>query len=180
MRHDVQDAITNYNSSDEGGAASVTSARVFYYYQNQSYDQAYFEIPANVQCVATGVYQWGFSLTAIFIFAILNALWLIGIYGVWIHMNRKGELCRKGRRLGKYRAALDVEESINWDLGKNICAYSEKELDRELAKLGGIKYYVMHSDGDAPSHIGISSRRDRGPVSLKFGELYGHTKTRTS
>jgi len=42
----------------------------------------------------------------------LNGLWTIGTYGVWIHMNRKSELCQKGRRLGKYRAAVDLVESI--------------------------------------------------------------------
>jgi len=93
-------------------------------------------------------------------------------------MNRKSALCQKGRRLGKYRAAIDLVESINQDLGKDICAYSEQELKDELKKQGGISYYVEHRDGDVPSHIGITSSKDRGLVRLRFGILYGHLRGR--
>jgi hypothetical protein len=44
-------------------------------------------------------------------------------------MNRKSELCQKGRQLGKYRAVVDLAEAIRYDLGNDICAYSEKELE---------------------------------------------------
>jgi hypothetical protein len=88
-------------------------------------------------------------------------------------MNRKSELCQKGRRLGKYRASVDLVESICQDLGNDICAYSEKELTEKLEKQGGIKYYVEQGEGDDISHIGITSCRGRGPVSLRFGEPYG-------
>jgi hypothetical protein len=148
-------------------------ANVFYYYQNQTYNDAYFGVASNIQCIATGVYQWGFSFVVTSCFMILNGLWFIGTYGVWIHMNRKSALCQKGRRLGKYRAAIDLVESINQDLGKGICAYSERELRDELNKQGGIKYYVECGDGDDPSHIGITSNRDTGPVKLRFGVPYG-------
>lgn len=56
----------------------------------------------------------------------------MGTYGVWVHMNRKDELCRKHRSLGKYRAAVDMVEAITADLGRDICAYSDYELVREL------------------------------------------------
>ena len=91
-------------------------------------------------------------------------------------MNRKSELCRKGRSLGQFRAAVDMVESIHRDLGPEICAYSDQELKEELEKQGGIKYYVHHGEGVAPSHIGITSSMDRGPVSLRFGESYGKTE----
>ena len=88
-------------------------------------------------------------------------------------MNRKSELCRKGRSLGQFRAAVDMVESIHRDLGSEICAYSDRELKVELEKQRGIKYYVHRGEGATPSHIGITSRIDRGPVSLRFGESYG-------
>lgn len=175
--HDAIYTIATYNTSIENGATIDTPASIFYYYRNQTYAQSYFEEPDNVQCVAIGVYQWGFSITSTLIFTVINGVWLIGAYGVWMHMNRKSELCRKGRRLGKYRAALDLVESINYDLGRNTCAYSEKELAKELENMEGIQYYVRHGDGDTPSHIGISSGREHGPVVLRFGELYGRTNT---
>ena len=91
-------------------------------------------------------------------------------------MNRKSELCRKGRRLGTYRAAVDMVESISRDLGKDICAYSEQELKDALKKQKGIKYYLTLGDKDAPSHIGITSRNTIRPMTLRFGELYGQTR----
>jgi hypothetical protein len=175
--HDVQKPIYSYNSSQEANATYTILAYVFYYYQNQTYSQQYFQDPDNVQCVATGVYQWGFSIIPTLVFAVLNCVWIIVTYGVWVHMNRKSELYGKGRRLGKYRAAIDVVDSIQQDLGRDTCAYSEKELKDKLAEVEGIKYYVEHSDGDAPSHIGISSSMDGGPVKLRFGELYGRETT---
>jgi hypothetical protein len=165
-------ANVDYNTTYSDGL-STTVCEVFYYYQNQTYPELYFTDPDNVQCVATGVYQWGFSINITFAFMFLNGFWIIGTYGVWIHMNRKSELCRKGRSLGKYRAAVDLVESIHRDLGNDICAYSEKELSEELEKQGGIKYYVEEREGDAASHIGITSSRDRGQVRLRFGEPYG-------
>jgi hypothetical protein len=163
-------AYIDYNRT----AINDEYAEVFYYYGNQKYSQDYFQNATNVQCVATGVYQWGFASLATGLFAILNSIWSIGTYGVWIHMNRKSALCKKGRRLGTHRAAIDMVESIYQDLGKNICAYSEQELKEELKRKGGIKYYVEHGEGDTPSHIGITSSKDKAPVSLRFGELYGH------
>ncbi|KUJ15194.1 uncharacterized protein LY89DRAFT_783392 [Mollisia scopiformis] len=151
-----------------------------YIFQNQSYNpQMWFNIPENVQCVATGVYQWGFSSSIVFAFTIINFLWFLGTYAVWTLMNRKSELCRKGRRLGQYRAMLDVVECIQEDLGMNICAYSEQELQEELKKKGGIKYYVEYG-GDDSSHIGITSAKDKDPLRPRFGETYGQLRIRKS
>jgi hypothetical protein len=169
-------ASIQYNST----ATNEGFVEVYYYYGNRSYGWDYFEDTDNVQCVATGVYQWGFASQGTGAFAILSGLWAIGTFGVWIHMNRKSVLCQKGRRLGTYRAAIDMVESIHQDLGKNICAYSEQELKEELKRKAGIKYYVEHGECDTPSHIGITSSKDKGPVSLKFGVLYGHLRGRES
>jgi hypothetical protein len=170
-RKDANENV-DYNNTYTDADVYWTVAEVFYYYQNQTYPELYLINPDNVQCVANGVYQWGFSTNIIFVFMTLNGLWTIGTYGVWIHMNRKSELCQKGRRLGKYRATVDLVESICQDLGNDICAYSEKELTEKLEKQGGIKYYVEQGEGDGISHIGITSCRGRGPVSLRFGEPY--------
>lgn len=75
---------------------------------------------------------------------------------------------------------MDMVESIQEDLGKNTCAYSEEELQAELKKQGGIKYYVEHGTDDAPSHIGITSSRDKGKVSIRYGEAYGHHRAKSS
>ncbi|CZR50152.1 uncharacterized protein PAC_00024 [Phialocephala subalpina] len=155
-----------------------TSPLAVYWYQSDAYQESYFADGGNVQCVATGVYQWGFSHSITSFFVLFNTIWCAGTYALWIYVNWRSELCRKGRTLGQYRAAIDLVESMHQDLGKDICAYSEQELKDELKKKGGIKYYVEEGDGDATSHIGITSRKESGPVHLKFGELYGCSRKR--
>jgi hypothetical protein len=150
-----------------------TPCYAFYYYRNQSYDYNYFQIPENVQCVATSKYQWGFSTGVFLVFIVLNAAWVIGTYGVWIHMNRKSEFSRKQRSLGKYRAAVDMVEAITADLGNNICAYSDHELERVLRRGPGIKYTVTYGKGNELPHIGLSSEHNGEKLRLNFDELYG-------
>ena len=163
----------NYNpSSPYGDAIADTPAYPFYYFRNQSYDFDYFQNPGHVQCVSNGSYQWGFSSVATLAFLVLNSLWIIGTYGVWVHLNRKSLFLRT-RHLGRYRAAVDMVEAIREDLGHNTCAYTDEELDRELKKQPGVKYYVDYGEGEAPAHIGLTSRPDKGMAKLNFGELYG-------
>jgi hypothetical protein len=90
---------------------------------------------------------------------------------VWVHMNRKSELCQKGRQLGKYRAVVDLAEAIRYDLGNDICAYSEKELESELAKFSGVKSGVSYRDNIC--HIGLSSKEDSEALKLRYGDVYG-------
>lgn len=95
-------------------------------------------------------------------------------------MNRKSDLCRKHRSLGKYRAAVDMVEAIHDSLGRDICAYSDRELERELSRGPGIQYSVTQQKGNAMSHIGLSSVHDREKFRLDFGELYGRTSKKDS
>jgi hypothetical protein len=77
-----------------------TAATPFYHYHNETYRVDHFSIPSNLQCVANGSYQWVFSSGAILFFVAVNSLWIIGTYGIWVHLNRKSLLCRI-RSLGK-------------------------------------------------------------------------------
>ena len=46
---------------------------------------------------------------------------------------------RKGRRMGTYRAVADVAEAMQEDLGEQICAYLEKELESAARRSGPLK-----------------------------------------
>ena len=89
---------------------------------------------------------------------------------MWIHINRKSELCPK---LGNYRAAVDMVEATAADLGTDICAYSYHELERNLTHRPGIKYDIMHGKRSGLAHIGLSSEDDGQKMRPNFGELYG-------
>ena len=143
----------------------------FWYFDNEQYTWGDFQIDSDVQCIPSGKFQWGFSSEACLVFFCLNVLWATGTFSVWVHMNRKSELCQKGRQLGKYRAVVDLAEAIRYDLGNDICAYSEKELESELAKFSGVKYGVSYRDSIC--HIGLSSKEDSEALKLKYGDVYG-------
>jgi hypothetical protein len=143
----------------------------FWYFDNEQYTWRDFQIASDVQCIPSGKFQWGFSSEVCLVFFCLNVLRAMGIFSVWVHMNRKSELCQKGRQLGKYRVVVDLAEAIRYDLGNDICAYSEKELDSELAKVLGVKYGVSYRDSIC--HIGLSSKEDSEALKLRYGDVYG-------
>jgi hypothetical protein len=143
----------------------------FWYFNNEQYTWRDFQVPSGVQCIPSGKFQWGFSSEVCLVFFGLNVLWDIGTFSVWVYMNRKSEMCQKGRQLGKYRAVVDLAEAIRHDLGNDICAYSEKELDNELAKSSGVKYGVSYRDSIC--HIGLSLKEDSVAFKLRYGDVYG-------
>ena len=49
------------------------------------------------------------------------------------------------RMLGHYRAALDLSEAIHEELGQNLNAYSNKEIEKELEKRQPIRYEIKKS-----------------------------------
>lgn len=94
-------------------------------------------------------------------------------------MNRKSELCRKGRALGKYRAVVDMAEAIENSLGKEICAYSEEDISAELGARRGVRYVVEEraERGVGVGHVGLSEKGDGERVRMKFREPYGRRRT---
>lgn len=94
-------------------------------------------------------------------------------------MNRKSELCKKGRSLGKYRAVVDMAEAIENSLGKDICAYSEEEIADELGTRRGVRYVVEEraESSVGVGHVGLSEKGDGGIVRMRFGEPYGRRRT---
>lgn len=147
-------------------------ASMFYIFRNETYYGNYTLSSSNVQCIANGAYQWGFSTNITIAFIAINAFWIAGTYAIWLYVNRKSEFCRKGRHLGKYRAALDLVEAVTHDLGTELGAYSEKDLEQELSTRAGLRYIVRDGEGKNPSHISLSSEGNNERVKLHFGEKY--------
>jgi len=140
-----------------------------YNFENETYFLDKLKRQENVQCIASGRYQWGFSIGATMWFLLINSLWAISTYVVWIITSQNSAFGRV-RKLGKYRAALDLSEAILEDLGRDVCAYTDDELESELKKVKGIKYNIV--EGERGASIGLSSR-DEGPVRFRFGQVYG-------
>ena len=147
----------------------------------QSYDawslndntQFYTENPVNIVCRADQhLYHWGFSAEWVLVVACVNSFWLFGLWILWLDADTQSQFCKKGRRMGIYRAIADIAEVMREDLGPNLCAYSEAELTAAVRKQRPIKYYVSDGDANGVAHIGLSSRPS-GKVKLSWDQEYG-------
>lgn len=116
--------------------------------------------------------QWGFSFEWLFVATIVNTCWLLGLWILWLDCDVNGEFCKKGRRLGMWRAIADLSEAMREELGPNICAYTEEELAEALKHRPPIKYYATHGTADKPGHIGLTSHTQR-KFSLRWDREYG-------
>ena len=112
----------------------------------------------------SAVYQWGYSLLVIYFMSFhgktlrsrsagshskvtSTGLWVMGTYITWLHTQRlrNGQLNRCGRGFGPYRAMIDLAGAIHEELGSSIGAYSDKEIEKELAKRSPVKYVMRQS-----------------------------------
>ena len=133
----------------------------------------YTENPDNIICRADQhTYHWGFSAEWLLVVACVNSFWLFGLWILWLDADTQSQLCKKGRRMGIYRAIADISEVMREDLGPNLCAYSEAELTAAVRKQRPIKYYVSDENADGVAHIGLSSRPS-GKVKLSWDQEYG-------
>ncbi|KAL6718442.1 hypothetical protein ACLMJK_004532 [Lecanora helva] len=142
-----------------------------YYYKNTSVPAP--DLEERKDCLSQSYFVWGFSSLLVYINVSLFMVWIFGMYIVWADANIYSALCRSGRKLrGNFRAAADLSEAMKEVLGEETCAYSDRELWRELRMEPGMRYYASDpSEGDV-SHIGLSSRK-RGRVPYNSTKLYG-------
>ena len=110
--------------------------------------------PEDYNCVAEhDIYQWGCSGEWILITASVNSFWLFGLWILWLDAELCSQSCKNGRRMGQYRAMIDLSRAITEELGNDLGAYSEQELDKTLGKKGPIKYFVTEGKGTEESGL---------------------------
>ena len=85
---------------------------------NQTYDLVYLEEHGTCSQEET-VYPWGFSSLLLFLAIVLTTIWAIGMWAMWLDAYYQSKLDFYGRQLGKYRAALDLAEVLQGELGEN-------------------------------------------------------------
>lgn len=75
---------------------------------------------------------------------------------------------------GSFRNVLDLAEGIRELLGDDLCAYSNREIARQLDKSGyGLQFYSISDTDNGISHIGISPFQDGQKLRLNDRSLYG-------
>ena len=163
----VYDHIYAFNETVNGSLAFNPSPS--YCYLNQTLSMS---LPT--QCIPESFFAWGFSSLLLYITISLQLAWMAGMYIVWLEANVNSQLVRRGRRIrGPLRAASDLVEAMREVLGDEYCAYSNSELEKELAKdKGRVRYFATDATKDGVAHVGLSSRRGER-VNLNLNQLYG-------
>ncbi|KAL9102162.1 MAG: hypothetical protein Q9163_002662 [Psora crenata] len=130
-------------------------------------------LKATAQCIQEPYFVWGLSSLLVKIVLAVQAVWVFGTFIVWLDANMFSDLCRNGRTVrGPFRATLDLSVAIREVLGDETCAYSDGQLEKELARQPGLRYYSDDVEESGTSHIGLSAIRIRG-VQLETSKLYG-------
>lgn len=132
------------------------------------------------KCLSYPYFVWGFSSLLLYIIIVLQLVWTLGMLIIWLDANHNSELCRKRRKMhGSFRNALDLAEAVKEVLGNELCAYSDREITRQLNKSkDGLRFYSGSRSIDDTncgiSHIGISSRKkENSRLRLHDNTLYG-------
>jgi hypothetical protein len=59
---------------------------------------------------------------------------------MWIEVTRKSQLVRRGRKMGIWRAVLDLAEPLLIRLGPNNGMYNEDELSNSVRQISYVHY----------------------------------------
>ena len=150
----------------------------FFDYDNTTYPANYLFSTTSQICTQESSYSWGFTTEIVFLICISNFIWFLGIYVLWMDGERSSEMVRKGRRLGRNRAVIDIAEVLTARLGHDTAAYSEDDLIKALQTAEPVKYSVSPVIDPTVAHLGLSSvdrgrMIDRDRVKLEWEKLYG-------
>ncbi|KAI4111482.1 MAG: hypothetical protein LQ345_006789 [Seirophora villosa] len=127
--------------------------------------------------IADSQFPRGFSSIVLYVVLGLQILWTIGMYGVWLDANIASELVRHGRTIrGPLRAAADLVEAMNDTVGKEYCAYSDREVSKALQASGDRLRYESTFGDDELLHVGLSTKPS-ARVYLSGKKLYGSEDT---
>lgn len=116
---------------------------------------------SRITCIPDGHrYQWGVSWELLVILLILQIVWSISLLVMWIDATTHSQLVQKGRKMGTWRALLDLAEPLSTALGPAAGLYGEDELDQIVRRQPPVRYEMMIDDdhnGGQLQHVSLVS-----------------------
>ena len=90
--------------------------------------------PQMVVCEPTDrAFQWGFAFQILFLTVIAQIVWSACLYALWIDAWRRSRRLRQGWRLGRWRAVLDLADSLKRGFSMDTSFANEKQLEALVA-----------------------------------------------
>ncbi|KAI4265249.1 MAG: hypothetical protein L6R38_009555 [Xanthoria sp. 2 TBL-2021] len=133
------------------------------------------QMKPSTYCFNKEYFVWGFSSIVLYVTLGLQLAWTLGMYCLWLDANLASELVKTGRTIrGPFRAAADLAEAMKETLGDEYCAYTDKEIEKELERSGNMLRYhsTLSDDDDQLLHVGLTSQPG-AKVLLSRQKLYG-------
>ena len=107
----------------------------------------------------------------------LNNVFIIGCWILWIDCDTNSQLCRARRRIGIWTAIADLSEVMQAELGNNLCAYSDGDILRAIQERPPVKYTSTPSMDGERIHVGLSSGvPSKKRFKIMWGKEYGRLK----
>lgn len=107
----------------------------------------------------------------------LNNLFIIGTWILWIDCDTNSQLCRARRRLGIWAAMADLSEVVREQLGDNLSAYSNNDILQAIKKRPPVKYTATPSIDSERINIGLRTAVSNGSrLRIVWGKQYGGLK----
>jgi len=85
-------------------------------------------------------YQWGASWELILLITILQITWSLSVLIVWTKVTKSSKLVPRSRKLGMWRAVLDLAAPLLLELGPDNGMYDEKELERTIRDMPPVHF----------------------------------------
>ncbi|KAL8910311.1 MAG: hypothetical protein Q9171_004397 [Xanthocarpia ochracea] len=133
------------------------------------------DMKPSTHCFNKPYFVWGFSSIVLYVILGLQMAWTLGMYCLWLDANLASKLVRAGRTIrGPFRAAADLAEALNETLGSEYCAYTDKEIEKELERSGNMVRYnsTVGDDDEQLLHVGLTAQ-PWARVLLDKVRLYG-------
>lgn len=85
-------------------------------------------------------YQWGASWELLVVILILQIIWSLSLLFMWIEVTKKSQLVRRGRKMGLWRAIVDLAEPLLMRLGPGNGMCSQEELSDSVRQIPYVHY----------------------------------------
>jgi hypothetical protein len=94
-----------------------------------------------VLCLPDGHnYQWGASWELLVMLLILQIIWSLSMLFMWIEVTKNSQLVRRGRKMGTWRAILDLAGPLLIRLGPGNGMYNQEELSDSVRHISHVHY----------------------------------------